>query len=332
MALTHPGEDPVPPRKSARSNGDFASTFERLQTNIEQVIQGKTDQIRLALVCLFAEGHLLIEDVPGVGKTLLAKSIARTIGCTWRRIQFTPDLLPTDITGVSVFDQEHGDFEFRQGAVFANVVLGDEVNRASPKTQSALLEAMEERQVTVDGVTHALPEPFIVMATQNPVEHEGTYPLPVAQLDRFLMRLSIGYPSARSELEVLHRHGKHSALDEIEGVANARTILSMVEAARQVHVAETLNSYIVDLIASTRKSSELALGASPRASLALLRASRAFAAAEGRDYVIPDDVKVLAPAVLAHRLIVAPEAEMSGRSSSDVVADLIDQVAIPIRG
>ncbi len=332
MAVTRLGEEPVPPRKSARSNGDFAAQFERLQTNIEQVIQGKAEQIRLALVCLFAEGHLLIEDVPGVGKTSLAKSIARTIGCTWRRIQFTPDLLPTDVTGVSVFDQEHGDFEFRQGAVFANVVLGDEVNRASPKTQSALLEAMEEAQVTVDGVTHTLPKPFIVMATQNPVEHEGTYPLPVAQLDRFLMRLSIGYPNPQSEVEVLHRHGKHSAFDEIEAITDARAILSMIEAAQQVHVAETLNSYIVELISSTRKTSELSLGASPRASLALLRASRAYAASEGRDYVIPDDVKALASAVIAHRLIVSPEADMSGRTAGDVVDDLLDQVAIPIRG
>jgi MoxR-like ATPase len=295
------------------------------------VIQGKADQIRLALVCLLAEGHLLIEDVPGVGKTLLAKSIARTIGCTWRRIQFTPDLLPTDITGVNVFDQEHGDFEFRAGAVFANVVLGDEVNRASPKTQSALLEAMEERQVTVDGVTHPLPEPFIVMATQNPVEHEGTYPLPVAQLDRFLMRLSVGYPSAASEIEVLHKHGKHSALDEIEAITDARVILQMIQMAQGVHVAETLNTYIVDLVGSTRASSDLSLGASPRASLALLRASRAYAASDGRDYVIPDDVKALARAVLAHRLIPAPEADMSGRTPGDVIDELLDSVAVPIR-
>ncbi|MFY9586716.1 MAG: MoxR family ATPase [Actinomycetota bacterium] len=322
----------MPPRKNARANGDFASAFERIRTTIEQVIQGKSEQIRLALVCMLAEGHLLIEDVPGVGKTLLAKSIAKTIGCTAGRIQFTPDLLPTDITGVNVFDQEHGDFEFRQGAVFANLVLGDEVNRASPKTQSALLEAMEERQVTVDGVTHPLPDPFMVIATQNPVEHEGTYPLPVAQLDRFLMRLSIGYPSAASEIEVLHRHGKHSALDEIEAVTNARTILAMIEATRQVHVAETLNNYIVELVTATRETSELALGASPRASLALLRASRAFAASEGRDYVIPDDVKALAGSVLAHRLFVAPEAEMSGRAALDVIEDLVSSVAVPIRG
>ena len=322
----------MPPRKPARANGDFATAFGRIQTTIERVIQGKAEQIHLALVCMLGEGHLLIEDVPGVGKTLLAKSIARTIGCSWGRIQFTPDLLPTDITGVNVFDQEHGDFEFRQGAVFANIVLGDEINRASPKTQSALLEAMEEGQVTVDGVTHKLPEPFLVIATQNPVEHEGTYPLPVAQLDRFLMRLSIGYPATASELEVLHRHGKHSALDEIESVSNARQILGMIEAARQVHVAETLNSYIVDLVASTRETSELTLGASPRASLALLRASRAYAASEARDYVIPDDVKALATHVLAHRLLVAPEAEMSGRTAEDVIDDLVDSVAVPIRG
>ena len=321
----------MPPRKVVKSNGDFASSFDRIQANVQQVIQGKSEQIRLALVCLLAEGHLLIEDVPGVGKTLLAKAIARTIGCTWRRIQFTPDLLPTDITGVNVFDQEHGDFEFRPGAVFANVVLGDEVNRASPKTQSALLEAMEERQVTVDGVTHPLSEPFLVIATQNPVEHEGTYPLPVAQLDRFLMRLSIGYPSAAAELEVLHRHGQHSALDEIEAVTNARAILGMIEAARGVHVAEQLHTYIVELVASTRESTDLALGASPRASLALLRASRTYAAAEARDYVIPDDVKALARAVLAHRLIPAPEADMTGRTAGDVIDDVLDSVSIPIR-
>jgi MoxR-like ATPase len=322
----------VPPRKSTRSNGDFAAVFGRIQSTIEQVIQGKHEPIRLALVCMLAEGHLLIEDVPGVGKTLLAKSIARTIGCTWGRIQFTPDLLPMDITGVNVFDQERKDFEFRPGAVFANIVLGDEVNRASPKTQSALLEAMEERQVTVDAVTHKLPDPFIVIATQNPVEHEGTYPLPVAQLDRFMMRLSIGYPNPQAELEVLHRHGQHSALDEIDAVVNARTILSMIEAARQVHVAETLNTYIVELISSTRDTAELTLGASPRASLALLRAARGYAASEGRDYVIPDDVKALAPSVLAHRIVIAPEAEMSGRSAEDVVDDLVGSVAVPIRG
>ena len=322
----------MPPRKTSRSNGDIASSFGKIQTTVEQVIQGKVEQIRLALVCMIAEGHLLIEDVPGVGKTLLAKSIARAIGCSWGRIQFTPDLLPTDITGVNVFDQEHGDFEFRQGAVFANIVLGDEVNRASPKTQSALLEAMEENQVTVDGVTHKLPEPFLVIATQNPVEHEGTYPLPVAQLDRFMMRLSIGYPSNSSELEVLHRHGKQSALGEIDAVSNARQILAMIEGARQVHVAETLNSYIVELVSSTRETSELTLGASPRASLALLRAARAYAISESRDYVIPDDVKALASSVLAHRLVVAPETEMSGRSSVDVIDDLLDSVAVPIRG
>jgi len=322
----------VPPRKPARTNGDFATAFERIQSTLEQVVQGKSEQIRLAFVCLIAEGHLLIEDVPGVGKTLLAKAIAKAIGCSSGRIQFTPDLLPTDITGVSVFDQEHSDFEFRPGPVFANIVLGDEINRASPKTQSALLEAMEERQITVDGVTHKLPEPFLVIATQNPVEHEGTYPLPVAQLDRFLMRLSIGYPNAQSELEVLHRHGQHSALDEIEAVSNARQILGMIELARQVHVAETLNSYIVELVSSTRETAELTLGASPRASLALLRAARAFAASEGREYVIPDDVKALAPSVLAHRLMIAPETEMSGRSADDVIEDLVGSVAVPIRG
>jgi MoxR-like ATPase len=328
---TTAGEDRVPPRKSIRSNGDFATAFARIQANIEQVIRGKGDRIRMALVCLLAEGHLLIEDVPGVGKTLLAKSIARSIGVTWRRIQFTPDLLPTDVTGVSVFNQERRDFEFKPGAVFANVVLGDEVNRASPKTQSALLEAMEERQVTVDGVTRPLHEPFLVMATQNPIEHEGTYPLPVAQLDRFLMRISLGYPSPEAELDVLHAHGQHSMLEEIGAVANARTIVRMIAAAKQIHVAESLHSYIVSLVATTRQLNELVLGASPRASLALLRAARASAAADGRDYVVPDDVKTLAPWVLGHRVIAAPEAEMSGRTTDDVIADLLEDVPVPIR-
>ncbi|MGH2829150.1 MAG: AAA family ATPase [Actinomycetota bacterium] len=323
----------MPPRKTSipSTAAECAALLERIQTNIETVLQGKNEQIRLALVCLMAGGHLLIEDVPGVGKTLLAKALARTMGCSWRRIQFTPDLLPTDITGVSVYNQERRNFEFKPGAIFANVVLGDEVNRASPKTQSALLEAMEERQVTVDGVTYPLAEPFLVIATENPIGHEGTYPLPAAQLDRFLMRLEIGYPSAEAELAVLHTHGRHSALDEIGAVADARSILALTEAAGSIHVAETLNEYIVQLVASTRASEELTLGASPRASLSLLRASRAMALSEGRDYVVPDDIKTLAIPVLSHRVIAAPEAEMSGRVTSDVLADLLDEVPVPIR-
>jgi len=324
----------VPPRKTSvpSSVADSAVLLARIRDNIDEVLQGKDDQVRLALVCMLAHGHLLIEDVPGVGKTLLAKSLARTMGCAWRRIQFTPDLLPTDITGVSVYNQERRTFEFKPGAIFANVVLGDEVNRASPKTQSALLEAMEERQATVDGVTYPLPQPFLVIATQNPIEHEGTYPLPAAQLDRFLMRLAIGYPSHEAEVQVLHTHGNHSALDEMQAITDARAITALMEIAGRIHVADSLASYIVDIIAVTRASGELTLGASPRASLALLRASRSYALTEGREYVVPDDIKRLAVPVLAHRVIAAPEAEMSGRSAVDVIEDLIEEVPVPIRG
>ncbi len=318
-------------RKVGDRNTDFGTAFSGIETAVERMIRGKNDQVRLAMVCLIAGGHLLIEDVPGVGKTLLAKAIARAIGCSWRRIQFTPDLLPTDVTGVRVFNQERRDFEFKPGAVFANVVLADEVNRASPKTQSALLEAMEERQVTVDGETHRLSEPFLVIATQNPVEHEGTYPLPAAQLDRFLMRIGIGYPEPQAELEILATHGTGVALEEVETVTDARTVVAMIKAAHRVHVAETLQGYIVELVGATRKTPDLALGGSPRASLALLRAARALAAAEGRDFATPDDVKTLAPAVLAHRLIVAPEAEMSGRDAGDILRDVMSRVPVPVR-
>ena len=324
----------MPPRKTSvpSSVADSAVLLARIRDSIDEVLQGKDEQVRLALVCMLAHGHLLIEDVPGVGKTLLAKSLARTMGCAWRRIQFTPDLLPTDITGVSVYNQERRTFEFKPGAIFANVVLGDEVNRASPKTQSALLEAMEERQATVDGVTYPLPQPFLVIATQNPIEHEGTYPLPAAQLDRFLMRLAIGYPSHEAEVQVLHTHGNHSALDEMQAITDARAITALMEIAGRIHVADSLASYIVDIIAVTRASGELTLGASPRASLALLRASRSYALTEGREYVVPDDIKRLAVPVLAHRVIAAPEAEMSGRSAVDVIEDLIEEVPVPIRG
>jgi MoxR-like ATPase len=317
-------------RKNNSRNGDFPTVFERLAGNIERVIQGKDDQIRLALVCLLAEGHLLIEDVPGVGKTQLAKAIARTIGCDWRRIQFTPDLLPTDVTGATIYNQETHEFEFRPGAVFASIVLGDEINRASPKTQSSLLEAMEERQVTAEGVAYPLPDPFMVIATQNPIEHEGTYPLPFAQLDRFLMRISLGYPEIGAEIEVLHRHGDHSALEDIEAVANAKTIRQMIGVARGVHVDESINEYIVRLVSSTRKVPELSLGASPRAALALLRSARVLSASTGRSFVTPDDVKELATAVLCHRVMPSPEAEMSGLDVGDVVRQLLEAVPVPV--
>jgi MoxR-like ATPase len=318
-----------------REAGDwerFAASFQTILDNVTQVIQGKEQEARLALVCLVAEGHLLIEDVPGVGKTMLAKSIARSIDCSFRRIQFTPDLLPTDVTGVNVYNQERGDFEFKPGAIFANIVLGDEINRASPKTQSALLESMEERQVTVDGVTYHLGMPFMVIATQNPIEHEGTYPLPEAQLDRFMMRLSIGYPTSESEASILLTHGIASTLDDLESVTDAPGVSDMVMMAREVHVAQALQRYIVSLAVHTREHPDVYLGASPRASIMLLRASRALAASEGRDYVIPDDVKKLVIPVMAHRVLVSADAAMSGRTPQSILSDLLSEVAVPVRG
>jgi len=322
----------VEAQKTAGDWEGFASSFSRLADNIERVIQGKREEVRLALVCLVAEGHLLIEDVPGVGKTMLAKSIARSIDCSFRRIQFTPDLLPTDVTGVNVYNQERGDFEFKPGAIFANIVLADEINRASPKTQSSLLESMEEHQVTVDTVTYHLGVPFMVIATQNPIEHEGTYPLPEAQLDRFMMRLSIGYPNIEAEAAILTTHGIVSTLEDIEAITDAPGVSQMVSMAREVHVAETLQRYIVALADASRRHPEVYLGASPRASIMLLRASRALAAAEGRDYVVPDDVKRLAVPVMSHRIIIAADAAMNGRTAEAVLSELMAEVAVPIRG
>src|SRR5687768_3570610 len=267
----------------------FQQEFAAIRENIEQVIQGKSREVRLALITLVAEGHLLIEDVPGVGKTMLAKALARSIDCSFRRIQFTPDLLPTDVTGVNVYNQEQGDFEFKPGAIFANIVLGDEINRASPKTQSALLESMEERQVTVDGVSYHLGVPFMVIATQNPIEHEGTYPLPEAQLDRFMIRLALGYPEAEEAGDILNTHGTASTLEDIGAVTDAAGVGRLIEVARQVYVADALRRYIVEIAEATRRHPDVYLGASPRATIMLLRASRALAAGEGRDYVTPED-------------------------------------------
>lgn len=311
---------------------EFQETFASIESNVERVIQGKGREVRLALVALIAEGHLLIEDVPGVGKTMLAKAISRSIDCSFRRIQFTPDLLPIDITGVNVFNQERGDFEFKPGSVFANIVLGDEINRGSPKTQSALLECMQEEQVTVDGVTYPLATPFMVIATQNPIEHEGTYPLPEAQLDRFMMRLALGYPSAKSELEILETHGIASTLDELGPVTDAPAVARLVATARTVHAAASIREYIVAIAETSRTHPDLYLGASPRASIMLLRASRARAAAEGRDFVTPDDVKELGPVVLSHRVIPSADAVMNGRTSEALIGEMLEHVPVPMSG
>jgi MoxR-like ATPase len=310
----------------------FAERFRAIEGNVEKVVQGKHREIRLALAALVAEGHILIEDVPGVGKTMLAKAIARSIDCSFRRIQFTPDLLPTDVTGVNVFNQERGDFEFKPGAIFANIVLGDEINRASPKTQSALLESMEERQVTIDTETYQLGVPFMVIATQNPIEHEGTYPLPEAQLDRFMMRLGIGYPTAEVEAEILATHGVRSTLPDIGPVMDALAVREMIDKAREVHVSGDVRRYIVDIVEASRKHPDLYLGASPRASIMLLRASRAMAAADERDFVIPDDVKSLAVPVLSHRVIVTADAVMGGKTSAMVLQELLHEVTVPVSG
>ena len=302
---------------------------ERVIASVERVIIGKHAEVRTALVALLCEGHILIEDVPGVGKTMLAKALARSIDCSVRRIQFTPDLLPSDVTGVSVFDQEAREFEFKPGAIFANLVVGDEINRASPKTQSALLEAMEERQVTVDGATYVLETPFMVIATQNPIEMEGTYPLPEAQRDRFTARVSMGYPSIAAELEMLDTHGSRDPLDDLEPVADALEIRKLIEVVQGVHVADAVKRYVVDLVTATRRSPDLRLGASPRSSLQLLRAARAQAALEGRDHVLPDDVQSLAGPVLSHRLLPTAEAQVARRSTGAVVADVLARVPVP---
>jgi len=313
-----------------RPEQSFKDLFDALAAQLERVLRGKRRAVHLSLVCLFSEGHLLIEDVPGVGKTSLAKAIARSISGSWRRVQFTPDLLPSDVTGVSVWDRTRGDFEFRPGGVFANVVLADEINRASPKTQSALLEAMAERQVTVDARTYKLPRPVLVIATQNPVELEGTYPLPEAQLDRFVLRLRIGYPDREAELAILDSQGADPIqVDELEPVTDAETIAGWIHELARIHVAPELQGYIVDLVEATRHHRDLMLGVSPRGALALQRASRALAASVGRSYVVPDDVKALANAVLEHRLLLSSEAMMRGVNPGDVLASILDTVPVP---
>ncbi len=301
----------------------------RLAGAMNSVIEGKKGVVRIAITVLLAEGHLLVEDVPGVGKTMLAKTLARSIDCSVRRIQFTPDLLPSDITGVSVYNQDIRSFEFRPGAIFANVVVGDEINRASPKTQSALLESMEEGQVTVDGTTYQLQHPFMVLATQNPIEMEGTYPLPEAQRDRFMARISMGYPAGHSEVDLLLHHGGRSPLEDLRPITDAATVSGMIHAVRTVHASPSIAQYVVDLAVATRESPALRLGASPRAGLHLLRASRAHAALAGRDHVLPDDVQAMVVPVLAHRLHPTGETQMARRSTADVLTDLLQRVRVP---
>jgi len=312
--------------------GTVQAAAERIRTGIETVIQGKPEVARTALVVLLAEGHLLIEDVPGVGKTMLSKALARSIDCSVRRIQFTPDLLPSDVTGVSVFNTDTRDFEFRPGGVFANIVVGDEINRASPKTQSAMLECMEERQVTVDGVTYHLEAPFMVIATQNPIEMEGTYALPEAQRDRFMARVSMGYPIEAAEIAMLSARATVSPLEELRAVTDAAEVRSLITAVGRVHVSEAVQRYAVALTTATRRSQELRLGASPRATLHLVRAGRAYAATRGRDYVLPDDLRELAPAVLTHRLLPTVETAMAGRSVGDILGAILTSVPIPDGG
>ncbi|WP_433336921.1 AAA family ATPase [Spirillospora sp. CA-294931] len=309
--------------------GRFAQTFAALAASIERIVRGKRDKVELALLCLLSEGHLLVEDVPGVGKTTLARALSGTVDAKWTRIQFTPDLLPSDITGVSIFNQGTSAFEFHSGPIFANLVVADEINRGSPKTQSALLEVMEERRVTVEGTPHPVPRPFMVIATQNPVDMDGTYPLPEAQLDRFLMRISMGYPDHRSEVAVLAGTPTGAMLDQMPPVIGRDDVAGMIDFAGRLHVAPPLYDYVVNVVAATRVHPELRLGASPRASLALLRAARVRAAAAGRTFLIPEDVKALAVPVIAHRLIVTPDAELRGRTGADVVGEVLSTVPTP---
>lgn len=303
---------------------------ECVKKNVGKVIVGKEEVIELVLVALLCEGHVLIEDVPGIGKTTLAKAVARSLDCSFRRIQFTPDLLPSDVTGISFFNQKREDFEFRPGPIMAQVILADEINRATPRTQSALLEAMQERQVTVDGVTRHLPRPFLVLATQNPIELEGTFPLPEAQVDRFLLKIKLGYPAEEEEEEILLRFRTEDPLEMLEPVVSSGDLLEVIAQARRIRVEESVRRYIVSIPRATREHEFLELGASPRGTLFLYRTSQALAALRGRDYVIPDDVKHLAPYVLGHRLIVSPQTRLRGRSVEDILQEIVEEVPVPV--
>jgi MoxR-like ATPase len=302
----------------------------RVRENVQKVIIGKADVIDLALVAVLCEGHILIEDVPGIGKTTLARTLAVSLGCDFRRIQFTPDLLPSDITGINYFNRKEQDFEFRPGPVMSRIVLADEINRATPRTQSALLEAMQEQQVTVDGDTYRLPRPFLVLATQNPIELEGTFPLPEAQVDRFLMRLSIGYPTESEEHAMLLRFERRDPLDDLSAVTSPEELITMQRRVRETRVEESVRGYIVDTVRATRKHPDIELGASPRGTLALYRCAQALASIRGRQYVLPDDVKFLTPSVLTHRIVISPTTRLRGRSPTDVLMDVIETVPVPV--
>ncbi len=306
------------------------ATAQSIQHNIEKVIVGKSAVVELLIAALLTPGHVLLEDVPGLGKTMLAKALAKSLGCSFQRVQFTPDLLPSDIMGVNVFNQKNGEFEFRAGPIMSQIVLADEINRAGPRTQSALLEAMEERQVTVDGVTRSIPLPFLVLATQNPIELEGTFPLPEAQLDRFLLRLSIGYPTSEEEREVLRRFREVDPLDSLQPVINGDDILTVSQACRSVYVSPAIETYILALVSATRQNAALALGASPRGSLALARTAQVLAAMHGRSFVIPDDVQALITPTLAHRLILSSQSRLRGKALDDVLHEVLEQTPVPV--
>lgn len=302
----------------------------RIRDNIKKVIVGKDDVINLGIVAVLCEGHVLIEDVPGIGKTTFARALSSSLGCSYKRIQFTPDLLPSDVTGLNWFNQKSQEFIFRPGPIISQIVLADEINRATPRTQSSLLEAMQERQVTIDGVTHVLPRPFLVLATQNPVELEGTFPLPEAQIDRFLLRMVLGYPSEKEENDILERFRLDDPLKELDAVTTPEEIIQLQHERKTVRVEESLRDYIVRVSRATREHNEIELGASPRATLALYQASQAWAAINGREYVLPDDVKMMAPHVLTHRLMISPQAQLRGRQPNELVADIVDSVSVPV--
>jgi MoxR-like ATPase len=302
----------------------------KIRENVQRVMVGKDDVINLAIVGVLCEGHILLEDVPGIGKTTLARALAASLGCTFRRIQFTPDLLPSDVTGINWFNQKLQEFEFRPGPVITQIVLADEINRATPRTQSALLEAMQEQQVTIDGLTHLLPRPFLVLATQNPIELEGTFPLPEAQIDRFLMRIVIGYPSQSEENSILERFRLSSQLPDLQPVTTPSEIIQLQNERRNIRVEDSVRDYIVRISRATREHNEIQLGASPRATMALYHSAQAWAAIQGRDFVLPDDIKFVAPHVLTHRLIVSPQAQLRGRQPSQLVSDIVDSISVPV--